>query len=152
MKTPSFTLKDQNGDEHTLADYRGKWVVVYFYPKDDTPGCTKEACSFRDNFAVFKENNIKIFGISKDSVASHKKFKEKYHLTFTLLSDPEGEVADAFGATGMKNMFGKKYFGVKRMTFLIGPDGAIKKEYPKVSPDKHAEEILKDIDKMNSAL
>src|SRR4051812_31506209 len=126
---PDFTLQDQNGNEHSLRDYRGQWVVVYFYPKDDTSGCTKEACSFRDGREELERRGLKVFGISADSVASHKKFTDKYGLNFTLLSDPDKTIIDAYGALGEKSMFGRKYIGIKRNTYLIDPDGNIVKEY-----------------------
>ena len=151
MKAADFTLQDQNDSTRSLSDYAGKWVVIYFYPKDDTPGCTKEACSFRDTNAVFKEQGIEVVGISADSVASHKKFEEKYHLSFTLLSDPSKETIQAYGAWGEKNMYGKKYMGIMRKTFLVNPEGEIAKEYPKVTPDKHAEQILKDIAELKNS-
>lgn len=133
-KAPSFSLPDQNGVTHSLKDYKGKWVLVYFYPKDDTPGCTKEACGFRDIAAEYKKNNVTVIGISKDSVISHKKFAEKYHLTFTLLSDESTETLKAYGAEGGK-----------RISFLIGLDQTIQKEYLKVDVFSHAKEILEDI-------
>jgi peroxiredoxin Q/BCP len=148
MKTPSFTLPDQNNKLHSLEDYLGKWVVVYFYPKDDTPGCTMEACSFRDYTNKLTEKDVVVLGISKDSVASHKKFEEKYNLNFTLLSDEGASVAREFGAVGEKSMFGKKYVGVLRKTFLVDPEGIIRKEYPKVTPREHAAQILKDLETM----
>lgn len=148
MNAYDFSLPDQNNTIHTLSDYKDKWVVVYFYPKDDTPGCTKEACSFRDNLDELTKEGIVVFGISKDSVSSHKKFEEKYNLNFTLLSDEGAKVAKEFGSVGEKSMFGKTYVGVMRKTFLIGPDGEIKKEYPKVKPQDHALEILKDYREM----
>ena len=139
LKAPDFTLLDENNTEHQLKNYLGQYVLVYFYPKDDTPGCTVEACTIRDNFEGFKKRNIKVFGLSPDSVQSHKKFVEKYHLPFTLLSDKEKTVAKLYGADG---------FFVKRISFLIDPEGNIIKEYPKVSPSTHAKDILLDFDNL----
>ncbi|MEI6478074.1 MAG: thioredoxin-dependent thiol peroxidase [bacterium] len=148
MKAPDFSLQDQTDTTRKLSDYAGKWLVVYFYPKDDTPGCTKEACSFRDSGAVFAEQDVAVVGISADSVASHAKFAEKYHLTFTLLSDPTKETIRAYGSWGEKSMYGKLFEGIIRKTYLISPEGEIAKEYPKVTPDKHAEQILKDLEEL----
>ncbi|MFZ2025293.1 MAG: thioredoxin-dependent thiol peroxidase [Microgenomates group bacterium] len=142
---PSFSLFDQTGIMHTLSQYKGKWIILYFYPKDDTPGCTKEACNFRDSFKDFTDAGVVILGVSKDSVASHKKFVEKYHLQFPLLSDESKEVIKAYGAWGMKKFMGKEFEGVKRTTTLIGPDGIIQKVYENVNPITHAGQILKDI-------
>lgn len=145
---PNFTLQDQNGAEHTLTDYRGQWVIVYFYPKDDTPGCTKQACGMRDINTVFEQKGIKVLGISADSVGSHKKFDEKFGLGFTLLSDPEKEIIQAFGAWGEKSMYGKKYMGILRNTYLINPDGEIVTTFEKTQPAKHAAIILKEIENL----
>ncbi|MFI5240188.1 MAG: thioredoxin-dependent thiol peroxidase [Candidatus Saccharimonadia bacterium] len=144
MKAPNFTLFDQFSNKHSLADYSGKWLVVYFYPKDDTPGCTTEACSFRDEYDYLEEKGLSILGISKDSVTSHLKFANKYHLNFPLLSDETAATIKAYGAWGTKKMMGREYDGIIRKTFLINPDGEIVKEYPKVTPKDHALEILKD--------
>jgi len=144
-RAPSFTLPDQTGTMHTLAEYKGKWVIVYFYPKDDTPGCTKEACNFRDSAKDFTDAGVVILGVSKDSVASHKKFAEKYHLNFPLLSDESKEVIKAYGAWGVKKFMGREFEGVKRTTTLIGPDGMIKKVYEAVNPITHANQMLQDI-------
>ena len=143
---PDFTLPDQHGTDHRLSDYRGQWVVVYFYPKDDTPGCTKEACSFRDGREQLERNGIKVLGISADSIASHKKFDDKHRLGFTLLSDPNKTVIASFGAVGQKSLFGKKYLGILRNTYLIDPDGNIAKVYEKVKPQDHALQIVKDVE------
>lgn len=140
---PDFTLKDANGEAVRLKDLRGQKVVLYFYPKDDTPGCTKEACSFRDAFADYKKRNIKVLGVSLDSEASHKKFAAKYKLPFTLLADPDHAIADAYGVYGQKKFMGRTYMGVKRMTFLIDEKGKVKKVFEKVKPDQHASEVLK---------
>lgn len=145
MKAPNFSLQDQDGQTHSLQDYLGQWVVVYFYPKDDTPGCTTEACSFRDEYDYIKEHGAVVFGISKDSVASHKKFATKYNLHFPLLSDESLDTIKAYGAWGERSMYGKKYMGIIRCTFLIDPKGEIVKEYPKVTPKDHAVQIVKDL-------
>jgi peroxiredoxin Q/BCP len=142
---PNFSLLDQHEKMHTLADYKGQYVLVYFYPKDDTPGCTKEACMIRDVYHDFEKKNVKVFGISGDSPAQHKKFAEKYELPFTLLSDPEKETLDAYGAMKNKSMFGKTFLGIIRCSFLINPEGEIEKVYPKVDPASHASEILADL-------
>lgn len=141
---PSFTLLDQNEQEHSLKDYKGKWVLVYFYPKDDTPGCTKEACGIRDNYSTFKKTKITVIGISKDSAGKHKKFADKYDLPFTLLADTDTTVCQAYGVWGKKKFMGREYMGINRMSFLIDPKGKIAKIYEKVKPEEHAEEILKD--------
>lgn len=146
MKAIDFSLPDQEGTIHKLSDYLGKWVVVYFYPKDDTPGCTKEACSFRDNFRTLQDQNIIILGVSKDSTASHKKFAEKYHLNFPLLSDEEKKVIKAYNAWGKKKFMGREFEGTMRKTYLIDPKGEIFKVYEKVNPLNHASQILKDLE------
>ena len=152
MKAPQFSLPDQDGHTRTLKDYEGKWLVLYFYPKDDTPGCTQEACSFRDTESLIQEfGNAVIVGVSKDSVASHKKFFDKHRLNFTLLSDESTEMIAAYGAWQEKSMFGKKYIGIQRMTVIISPDGYIAKTYPKVDPRKHAAEIIKDLKALQAA-
>lgn len=142
---PLFTLPDQNGKEHSLADYRGKWVLLYFYPKDDTPGCTNEACTIRDSFPHFQELKIAVLGVSVDSVESHKKFKEKYHLPFTLLSDYKKEVVPQYGVWGKKKFMGKIHEGTLRTSFLIDPEGKIAKIYENVDPAVHAAEVLTDL-------
>lgn len=142
---PDFELPDQNDMMHKLSDYRGKWVLLYFYPKDDTPGCTKEACSLRDNFPNFKKSKAVILGISIDSVTSHKKFAEKYNLPFTLLADTEKKVVQLYGVWGEKKFLGKSYFGTRRMSFLISPEGKISKIYSIVKPPLHADEVLADL-------
>lgn len=142
---PAFTLPGDDEQEYTLANQMGKWTLIYFYPKDDTPGCTTEACAIRDIYDEFAELDITVFGVSKDSVASHKKFKEKYELPFILLSDSQGEVIQAYGAWKMKNMFGTQKEGIVRMSYLINPDGKIARVYPKVDPAAHALEILTDV-------
>lgn len=145
-KAPDFTLLDQDKQPHSLTEYTGKWVVLYFYPKDDTPGCTTEACNFRDaRDAIAEFGNAVVIGISKDTVKSHKKFVDKFGLNFTLLSDPDHTVIEAYGAWQEKSMFGKKYMGIQRATYIIEPAGNIVKEYPKVDPAKHAAEIIADL-------
>lgn len=146
MKAPDFQLTDQYRKEHKKSDYKGQWIVLYFYPKDDTPGCTKEACGFRDIANVFHEKNTVILGVSKDSVSSHKKFADKYHLLFPLLSDPEKNVIQSYGAWGKKKFMGREFEGIIRKTFLIDPEGNIQKEYLQVDPLQHAREILNDIE------
>jgi len=142
---PDFTLQDQEGKEHTLSAYQGKYVLLYFYPKDDTPGCTKEACAIRDAFPDFKKVNAVVFGISADTVASHKKFAEKYTLPFTLLADPEKKAVNAYDVWGTKKFMGREYEGVFRSSFLISPEGKIVKIYENVKPEVHAAEVLEDI-------
>lgn len=144
-QAPDFTLSDQRGVQHNITQYRGKWVVVYFYPKDDTEGCTKEACSFRDNFESFKQRGIVVLGISKDTEASHKKFAEKYNLNFTLLSDPSGTVINSYEAWGEKTMMGRTFEGILRITYILDSQGVIRKVYENVRPEEHAQEILRDV-------
>jgi len=143
-KAPDFNLPDQDGKLHKLSDYKGKWILLYFYPKDNTPGCTKEACGIRDEFKNFKNLNIVVLGISADSQQSHKKFIQKYKLPFTLLSDESKKVLKKYGVWGKKKFMGKEYEGILRTSFLINPDGKIVKIYEKVKPDIHAKEVLKD--------
>lgn len=145
-QAPDFALRDQDGNTHQLTDYAGKWVIIYFYPKDDTPGCTTEACSFRDEYDYIQENGAVVLGVSKDSVASHKKFATKYNLHFPLLSDESLDIIKAYGAYGERSMYGRKYMGIIRSTFLINPQGNIAKEYPKVTPKGHAVQIIKDLE------
>ena len=140
---PDFTTKDQNGKEVRLSDLRGQRVVLYFYPKDDTPGCTKQACSLRDSHDAFTEKGIKVLGVSNDDEASHQKFISKFSLPFDLLADTEKEIVNAYGVYGEKNMYGKKYMGINRTTFLIDEEGKIKKIFKKVNVDEHADEVLK---------
>ena len=139
---PAFKTKDANGETVSLKDLRGQKVVLYFYPKDDTPGCTKEACSFRDAFSEFKKNGIKVLGVSPDSEAAHKKFVTKYKLPFTLLADTDRSIAEAYGVWGEKKFMGRTYMGVHRKTFLIDEKGKIKKVFEKVKPEDHASEVL----------
>lgn len=140
-KATPFILLDQDGNKRSLSDYQGRWLVLYFYPKDDTPGCTKEACGFRDNKAELDKREVVVVGISKDSPSSHRKFKDKYTLPFTLLSDPNHQIIARFGAWKEKTL---------RQTYLINPQGEIVKEYKGVNPQNHAKEILKDLDKLAS--
>jgi peroxiredoxin Q/BCP len=144
-KAPAFTLPDQDGKKHSLSDYAGKWVLLYFYPKDDTPGCTIEACTIRDQFKDFKKIGAVVLGVSTDSVKSHKKFADAYELPFTLLADEEKEVVGKYGVWGEKQMYGKTYLGTMRTSFLIGPEGSIKKVYEKVKPEQHAAEVIADL-------
>jgi peroxiredoxin Q/BCP len=141
----SFALKDKNGNEVSLSDFIGKRVVLYFYPKDNTPGCTRQACAFAGAYEEFKNRGVEVIGISRDSIASHVKFAEKYNLPFVLLSDPELEAIQAYGVWQEKKMYGKVSFGVVRTTFIIDENGIIEKIMPKVKPDTNAEEILKFI-------
>jgi len=151
MKASDFSLPDQNGKLHKLSDYSGRWLVLYFYPKDDTPGCTTEACAFRDERdAIAEYGNAIVIGISKDSVKSHKKFTDKFQLNFTLLSDETGETIKAYNAWGERSMFGKSFMGIVRSTFIIDPSGNIMKEYPKVNPKGHAAQIIKDLQLLQS--
>lgn len=140
-KAPDFAAKDQNGKDVKLSDFAGKRVVLYFYPKDDTPGCTKEACSFRDADDVFNAKGIKVLGVSTDSEKSHQKFISKYQLPFDLLADTEKQIVEAYGVWGEKSMYGKKYMGTMRKTFLID-DGKIVKIFDKVNVAEHADEVL----------
>ena len=142
MKAPDFTLSDKDGREVSLSDFRGKKVVLYFYPKDNTPGCTRQACAFAGAYAGFKAKNVEVIGISKDSVASHVKFAEKYGLDFVLLSDPELAAIKAYDVWQEKKMCGKVGMGVVRTTFIIDENGVIEKVMPKVKPDTNAAEIL----------
>jgi thioredoxin-dependent peroxiredoxin len=139
---PDFELTSDEGSKVKLSDFRGQPVVLYFYPKDDTPGCTVEACQFRDEYARFQERGAVILGVSPDDEASHVAFKQKYELPFLLLADPEHAVAEAYGAWGEKNFGGKKYFGIKRSTFVIDAEGKIAKAMPNVKPDGHPEKVL----------
>jgi peroxiredoxin Q/BCP len=139
---PKFTVTTSGGGKISLADYLGKNVILYFYPRDDTPGCTKEACAFRDEFAQFKKKGAVVFGVSTDSVKTHDKFVEKFKLPFTLLADEDKKIVEAYGVWGEKSFMGRKYLGTNRVTFLIGPDGKIRKIWPLVKPEEHAAEVL----------
>lgn len=142
---PGFTLSDQDGAEHKLSDYKGKWVLLYFYPKDNTPGCTIEACAIRDQFKDFAKIGAEVIGVSTDSVASHKKFADAYELQFTLLADEKKEMVGEYGVFGEKKFMGRTYMGTKRMSFLIDPKGKVAKVYEKVKPLTHAAEVIADL-------
>ncbi|MBC7909650.1 MAG: thioredoxin-dependent thiol peroxidase [Pyrinomonadaceae bacterium] len=139
---PDFTTRDASGNEVKLSDFRGQKVALYFYPKDDTPGCTKEACSFRDSDSVYREKGIKVLGVSLDDEASHQAFAEKFSLPFTLLADTDHSLSDAYGVYGEQTWGDKKYMGVARKTFLIDEDGKIKKVFDKVNVEQHSDEVL----------
>jgi peroxiredoxin Q/BCP len=141
-RAPEFSVATSGGGQVSLADFKGKNVILYFYPRDDTPGCTKEACAFRDGFAAFKKKGAVILGVSPDSVKKHDKFVEKFKLPFTLLADEDKKIANAYGVWGEKSFMGRKYMGVYRVTFLIDGDGRIKKIWPTVKPEEHAAEVL----------
>jgi peroxiredoxin Q/BCP len=145
-KAPAFSLKNTEGKTVKLSDYIGKKVVLYFYPKDDTPGCTKEACGFRDDFAQLRKRGVEVIGVSGDDQNSHQKFTEKYSLPFTLLSDPDHEMMSKYGAWGEKNMYGKKSMGVLRITYIIDEEGKIAHLFKKVKTDTHSQDVLKVID------
>jgi len=144
-KAPSFDLPTDNEGQASLEDYKGKKLVIYFYPKDDTPGCTKESCSFNDNLSQFNKLNVDIIGVSKCSVKKHNKFKEKYGLTFPLISDENGEMCEDYGVWKEKHMYGKKYMGIERSTFLIDENGKIKQIWRKVKVPGHIKNILEEI-------
>lgn len=144
-KAPEVKLPDEAGTIRKLSDYKGQWVVLYFYPTDDTSGCTKEACSMRDNLPKFEKIDAVVLGVSKDSQASHQKFKAKYKLNFTLLADEEKKTLNDYGVWQEKKFMGKAYMGTVRTTFIINPQGKIAKIYPKVKPDGHGVEVLKDL-------
>jgi thioredoxin-dependent peroxiredoxin len=145
-KAPDFKTTDQDGKPVSLADFRGKKVVLYFYPKDDTPGCTKEACAFRDGFEDYRKRGIEVLGVSADSEKSHKKFAEKFHLPFRLLADTERKIVKDYGAWGEKSLYGRLFKGIHRITYLIDEKGKIAGVWPKVKPAEHAQEILARID------
>lgn len=144
-KAPNFTLKNDQEQDISLSDFKGKKVVLYFYPKDNTPGCTKEACSFRDVYDDILEAGAVVIGISKDSINSHQKFRNKNNLPFYLLSDPDNSIIEAYGAWKEKKMYGKTFLGIVRSTFIIDENGIIIKVYPKVKPDSHGKEILEEL-------
>ncbi|MBL8023119.1 MAG: thioredoxin-dependent thiol peroxidase [Elusimicrobia bacterium] len=141
-RAPAFSVADQNGKKQRLSDYKGSFVVLFFYPKDMTPGCTVEACGFRDGYGGFKKKGAVVLGVSKDSVLSHTKFAQKHDLPFPLLADENGDILKAYGAWGEKSMYGKKYMGILRVTYVIGPTGKIVAVFPKVKPALHPDEVL----------
>lgn len=145
---PDFELFDQSGKVHQLADYVGKWLLVYFYPKDNTPGCTTEACQLRDVWSILVERGAVILGVSADSVASHLNFANKFQLPFPLLADEDKTMIKDYGVLVEKSMFGKKFLGIKRSSFLINPEGKIAKIYPSVKPSEHAQEVLHDLEQL----
>jgi peroxiredoxin Q/BCP len=142
---PDFTLPDENGKTHKLSDYRGKTVLLYFYPQDDTSGCTTEACNFRDDYSAYQKAGVVILGVSPDSPESHTKFKAKYNLPFTLLADEGHKIHDLYGVWGLKKSYGREYYGVLRTSFLISPDGKIKKVFEQVKPAEHSTEVLAEL-------
>lgn len=146
MKAPLFEAPDQNGKTLRLKDYLGRKVVLYFYPKDDTPGCTKEACAFRDNFPKFKEIGVEVLGVSIDSEKRHKKFVDKYKLPFRLVADEDKKIVQDYGVWGLKKFMGREYMGTSRVTYLIGENGTIEHVWPKVKPAEHAEELIEYIE------
>jgi thioredoxin-dependent peroxiredoxin len=149
---PDFSLQDQNDGTRSLRDYAGQWLVLYFYPKDDTPGCTAEACNFRDERdAIAEFGNATVVGISKDNVRSHKKFADKYNLNFALLSDPEHIAAEAYGSWKLKKFMGREYMGMSRDTFIITPDGLLAREFRGVNPKTHASEIIAELKALQQA-
>jgi thioredoxin-dependent peroxiredoxin len=147
QKAPDFTVADDKGDKLKLSDFKGKKVVLYFYPKDDTPGCTKEACSFRDGIAEIKKRGAIVLGVSADSVDSHKKFKSKFDLNFPLLADTDKKIIEAYRTWKEKSMYGKKYMGIERTTYVIDEQGKISHIFPKVKVDQHYEEVLEALGK-----
>ena len=142
IPAPDFTLADENGTQRHLSDYSGQTVILYFYPKDDTPGCTTEACNFRDDYSAYTKAGVAVLGVSADSVKSHLKFKQKYQLPFPLLADEDHAVCDQYGVWGEKKFMGREYMGVQRTTFLIDPAGMIKKVFENVRPAEHSMEML----------
>ncbi len=145
MQAPDFTLADQNGTMRSLKEFAGKWLIIYFYPKDDTPGCTTEACNFRDGREILQQMGAEVIGISKDTNKAHAKFAEKYKLNFTLLADPEHTTIEAFGSWVPKKFIGRNYVGINRDTYLINPAGEIVKKYEGVDPKTHIGDIIKDL-------
>jgi peroxiredoxin Q/BCP len=141
-KAPAFKTTDQDGDDVSLRDFKGRKVVLYFYPKDDTPGCTKEACSFRDGWSKFRRKGVTVLGVSVDDAKSHRKFADKFSLPFPLLADTEREIVKAYGVWGEKSMYGRKYMGTHRVTYLVNEKGKIAAVWPKVKPENHADEVL----------
>ena len=150
QSAPNFSLPDQTGQVHSLSDYKDRWVLLYFYPKDDTPGCTTEACQIRDNFTAFKKAGIVVLGVSCDSVQKHDKFAKKFTLPFTLLADEDKKVVELYGVWGEKKFMGREYMGILRTSFLIDKSGNIAKVYEQVKADGHAAEILKDFNDLQT--
>lgn len=148
QRAPDFKLSDQFRKSHSLSDYKGQWLFLYFYPKDNTPGCTKEACSIRDDFSEFKKLGVAVLGVSVDLIKSHQGFSRKYNLPFNLLSDDRKEVVKLYGVWGNKSFMGRSYQGTFRTSFLINPEGKIEKIYEKVKPEKHSQEVLADFKKI----
>lgn len=146
-QAPDFTLPNQDGEDVSLVDYAGKWLILYFYPKDDTPGCTVQACGFRDARDELAELGAHVVGVSKDDASSHDKFKAKHNLNFDLLSDPDGSMIESYGAWG-KKMFGRE--GIQRKTFIINPDGQVVKVYGRVTPVGHGEQVIEELNKLQS--
>lgn len=147
-KAPAFSGKDQNGNEIKLSDFKGKWVVLYFYPEDDTPTCTDQACNLRDNYALLKKNGLVVLGVSPDEEKKHKKFENKYNLPFTLIADPKHTIIDKYDVWGMKQLFGRDYMGLHRTTFLIDGKGIIRKIFLKPRSKQHAQEIVEAWEKL----
>lgn len=145
---PDFSLADADGTTVSLAELKGKRVVLYFYPRDSTPGCTKEACAFRDNYEAYQAKNVVVLGVSADDAKSHQKFINKHNLPFPLLVDEGAKVATAYGSYGLKKFMGKEYMGISRSTFVIGPDGTLEKIYRKVKAEKHPVELLAELDEL----
>ncbi len=151
QKAPAFDLRDQDGQTHSLDGYRGKWLVVYFYPRDDTPGCTKEACSFRDAYGDLAALDAAVVGVSADDALAHRKFAQKYDLNFPLLADPDKVMLEAYGAWVEKQMYGKRVMGVQRVTYIIDPDGKVAKTWPKVTAEGHGDEVREALAELASA-
>jgi peroxiredoxin Q/BCP len=146
-RAPEFKTTDQDGESVSLKDFRGRKIVLYFYPKDDTPGCTKEACSFRDDYSKFRKRKIEVLGVSVDDEKSHKKFAEKYDLPFRLLADTDKKIVKDYGVWGEKSLYGRKFMGIHRVTYVIDEKGKVAAVWPKVKPDGHADEILASVGK-----
>ena len=149
-KAPDFSIPDANGNNVSLGDLKGQRIVLFFYPRDNTPGCTKEACAFRDVYGDLQAQNVAVFGVSTDSAKSHTKFATKHNLPFPLLVDEGGEVGTKYGCYGLKKMYGKEYMGITRSSFIIGPDGTLEKVYRKVKPEPHVAEVVADIKELVS--
>jgi peroxiredoxin Q/BCP len=148
VPAPNFKLEDEHGEPHELKEYLGKPVVLYFYPKDDTPGCTTEACNFRDDYSAYQKAGVVVLGVSPDTVKSHTKFKDKYNLPFTLLADPDHKVCEVYGVWGLKKNYGHEYMGVLRTTFLIDPEGMVAKVFEQVKPAEHSKEVLEAVSQL----